>query len=158
MSKITVLEAKTYQGKPSGFKVTLDNGTTGNMQEKESDKGLRVGDEVNVTLIPYTSKAGVTSNLLGLRLVNGGQVSGQVGGQATPPVSSLVTPPPARANVSPLYSAVKSIKEMKHESRLKVLETLGILAAAGKIEPKDIIEFYNEFYPALDLSYDVLDK
>jgi hypothetical protein len=73
MTKITSLEQKTFQGKPSGFKVTLSDGRIGNLQEKESDKGLRVGDEVIVKEIPYTSKAGVASILLGLRLHTVGQ-------------------------------------------------------------------------------------
>jgi hypothetical protein len=68
MAKITVLEQKTFEGKPSGFKVTLDDGRSGNLQEKESTKGLRVGDVVDVKEIPYTSKKGVASTLYGLTL------------------------------------------------------------------------------------------
>lgn len=119
MAKITVLEAKTYQGKPSGFKVTLSDGTTGNLQEKESDKGLRVGDEVIVRLIPYTSKAGVTSNLLGLRLNQGGTPQAY-----TPPPTPLPQPtqqpnnPPPRTNVptgsSGTIKAQASIKAMEY--------------------------------------------
>lgn len=162
MAKITALEAKTYQGKPSGFKVTLDNGQTGNLQEKESDKGLRVGDDVIVTLIPYTSKAGVTSNLLGLRLANtAGTTVTHAPLPAPPPMQT--SPQPQQGAVKPpmqqgLYSASKSISEMKHDMRLKALETLGMLAAGGKIEPDEIIEIFNKFYPALDSSYDVLNK
>jgi len=68
MTKITKLVAKTFEGKPSGFTVTFDDNRTGNLQEKESDKGLREGDTVIVKEIPYTSKAGKTSTLYGVRL------------------------------------------------------------------------------------------
>ena len=67
MAKLIKLEQKTFEGKPSGFKITLDDNRTGNLQEKESDKGLREGDDVIGTEIPYTSKAGKTSTLYGLR-------------------------------------------------------------------------------------------
>jgi len=115
MAKITVLEQKTFEGKPSGFKVTLDNGTTGNLQEKESDKGLRVGDEVNVTLIPYTSKKGVTSNLLGLRLVGA--------------IPSATATAPIQASAQPLRPAIhvgagKSKEELRVESTWRVWEKL----------------------------------
>jgi hypothetical protein len=68
MTKITKLEQKTFNNKPSGFTIGFDDGRVGNMDEKQSDKGLRVGDGVIVTEIPYTSKAGKTSTLYGARL------------------------------------------------------------------------------------------
>jgi len=68
MAKLVKLTQKTFEGKPSGFTITLDDGRTGNLQEKESDKGLREGDDVTVKEIPYTSKAGKTSTLYGLRI------------------------------------------------------------------------------------------
>jgi len=75
MTTITNLEAKTYNNKPSGFKITLSDGRTGNLNEKESDKGLRIGDPVIVTEIPYTSKEGKHSTLYGVRLAQGVQQS-----------------------------------------------------------------------------------
>jgi hypothetical protein len=68
MAKLVKLEEKTFEGKHSGYKIVLDDNRSGNMQEKESDKNLREGDDVIVTEIPYTSKAGKTSTLYGLRL------------------------------------------------------------------------------------------
>lgn len=73
MTKITKLVQKTFDNKPSGFTVTFDDNRSGNLQEKESDKGLREGDTVIVTEIPYTSKAGKTSTLYGVRLSQAGQ-------------------------------------------------------------------------------------
>jgi hypothetical protein len=149
MAKITVLEAKTYQGKPSGFKVTLDNGTTGNLQEKESDKGLRVGDEVNVTIIPYTSKAGVQSNLLGLRLVTSAP-------QTTPtplPTSQQgkITPPNTSA-----ISATKSFVEMKFEGRVVCIKLAVECILQGKMERPEAKEAFAEWVSVLDASIDEL--
>jgi hypothetical protein len=89
MAKITALEQKTYQGKPSGFKVTFDDGRSGNLQEKESDKNLRVGDTVSVVEIPYTSKAGVASTLYGVRLIS---VPAQPQGNPLPPAPAQQAP------------------------------------------------------------------
>lgn len=110
MSKITVLEAKTYNNKPSGFKVTLDDGRSGNLQEKESDKGLRVGDEVIVTEIPYTSKATppVKSILYGLKLGTGTLVS--------QPSQGLTTPPPPRPAIH--VGAGKTKEELKADASI----------------------------------------
>lgn len=154
MAKITALEQKTYLGKPSGFRVTLDTGASGNLEEKSSDQGLQVGEEVAVTLIPYTSKAGKQSTLIGLRRAQAGAPVQQ----AQQPVSNVQTPQiaPPRASNTALITGGKGIVEMKHESRIAVIEVLGKLASEGKIEPKDITEFFNQFYPAVDLSYDCI--
>ena len=112
MSKITILEAKTYQGNPSGFKVTLDDGRTGNVQEKGSDKGLRVGDEVLVKEIPYTSKAGVTSTLYGLRLNTGQPIIN------TPSQQPQSKPQPPQIHVG----AGKSKEELKADAASKMAE------------------------------------
>ena len=104
MSKITVLEQKTYQNKPSGFKVTFDDGRNGNLQEKESDKGLKVGDDVIVTEIPYTSKAGVNSTLYGVKL------------NKFNPQSSSNSAPPQRPTIN--VGAGKSANELKADASI----------------------------------------
>ena len=157
MAKITVLEQKTYQGKPSGFKVTLDNGQSGNLQEKESDKGLRVGDDVIVTLIPYTSKAGVTSNLLGLRLTNtAGTTVTHAPLPAPPPMqtqpqSGRVTPP----NTSAIQTA-KSFNEMKFEGRIVCIKLAVECILQGKFEKPEAMEAFAEWVTVLDASIDEL--
>jgi hypothetical protein len=146
MAKITVLEAKTFQGKPSGFRVTLDNGTTGNLQEKESDKGLRIGDEVDVTLIPYTSKAGVTSNLIGLKFAQAGtsqntSVFKPTGGQ-TPSFQPPITP----------HS--KGLVELKANATVKAMEFVIDAFLQDKITWDKIKEYHKEItgylYNAID--------
>jgi hypothetical protein len=131
MAKITVLEQKTFQGKPSGFKVTLDNGTTGNLTEKESDEGLKVGDEVTCTLIPYTSKKGVQSNLLGLRKM-------QPSAAQTPP-----PPPPLRPAIN--VGVGKSKEELKVEATISVAEVLIKGFCEGKLESAQVSINVKEF-------------
>ena len=139
MAKITHLEQKTFQGKPSGFKVTLDDGTSGNLQEKESDKGLRVGDDVIVTLIPYTSKAGVTSNLIGLRLAN----------TAGTTVKTSAPTPQAQRPTTPPYSAPKATgktkEELKSEAAIRIMEVFLSAFFDAKIESGKIAEDHKEY-------------
>lgn len=109
MITVTKLEQKTYQGKPQGFKVTLSDGRNGNLNEKESDKGLREGDTVIVTEIPYTSKAGVASILYGIKL-------GQ--GLATQQASSTPTPQPQRPFIH--VGAGKTKEELKADAAISM--------------------------------------
>ena len=69
-TRIKTMEAKTFGGKPSGYKIILEDGTEGNLSEKDSDSGLRVGDTVEATVVDYVSKKGNHSNLITLKLVS----------------------------------------------------------------------------------------
>lgn len=108
MTTITKLEPKTYQGKAQGFTVTLSDGRNGNLEEKQSDKGLRVGDDVFVMEIPYTSKAGKASILYGLKLTTGTPVS--------QPSQGLTTPPPPRPAIH--VGAGKTKEELKADASI----------------------------------------
>ena len=66
--KITKLEEKTYQGKVTGHSVTLDDGTVGYLDDKNSDK-VAVNDEVSCTVEVKQNKKGGNYNLLTLRKV-----------------------------------------------------------------------------------------
>ena len=148
MAKITNIEDKTYQGQVTGHVITLDNGTTGYLADKVSDV-VKEGDNVDCQLEVKKNKQGGNYNLLTLKIVQAGAPSSQ----ATTPSQVL---PPTRP-ISGMYSErTKGIAEMKHEARIAVIEVLGRLASEGKIEPKSITEYFNEFYPAVDLSYDCI--
>lgn len=152
MAKIIKLEQKTYQGKPSGFKVTLDDGTNGNLQEKESDKGLREGDEVVVTLIPYTSKAGVQSNLLGLRMV-------KPVGTTNPALTATQPQSQAKPFQVPSTAGVrdaKSITEMRFEGRLVCFKLAIECVLQGKVEFPDVKTYFNEWVALMDTTIDEL--
>jgi hypothetical protein len=138
MTKISVLEQKTFEGKPSGFKVTLDDGRSGNLQEKESDKGLRLGDEVIVKEIPYTSKAGKTSTLYGLRLNQGAPV--QQPPQTATSQSATPTPRP-----SIHVGSGKSKEELKAEAAIRIAEECIRAYYGGKLESAQISVDQAEF-------------
>jgi hypothetical protein len=130
MSKITALVQKTYQNKPSGFTVTFDDNRSGNLQEKESDKGLRVGDEVVVTEIPYTSQAGKKSTLYGARLVQPG-----VG---VAPLSTPPNPVPPKPQIH--VGTPKSIQELKTEAAISCTRFMVDCFIADKAEWAEIAE------------------
>lgn len=154
MAKIIKLEQKTYQGKPQGFKVTLDDGTSGNLQEKESDKGLREGDDVIVTLIPYTSKAGVTSNLIGLRLARPINSTAPPAPQSPQPQqqqSKPFTVPPTTG-----VRDAKSITEMRFEGRVVCLKLAVECVLQGKADFPDVKTYFNEWVAVMDTAIDEL--
>jgi hypothetical protein len=147
MLTITKLEGKTYQGKPSGFVVTLSDGTTGNLEEKQSDKGLRIGDPVVFTPIPYISKAGKTSTLIGLRLVQGG---------ATIPTTSFA-PTGQQKPFNPNPSA--PVGNLKAQTRAKVpftaIEKVVDLVIANKVTWQQIKESHLEL---CNILYDEIEN
>jgi hypothetical protein len=131
MTKITKLVAKTFDGKPSGFTVTFDDNRTGNLQEKESDKGLREGDTVTVKEIPYTSKAGKTSTLYGVRLVQ----------QNSNPQQN--TPPPT-SNKPSLIPTGGSIQEQKSHAAISAMEFIVNAVVEGKLDWPQLAEKQRE--------------
>jgi len=141
MAKITKLEQKTYEGKPQGFKITLDDGRTGNLNEKESDKGLRVGDDVFVTEIPYTSKKGVASTLYGLHLTNGGLTPSGVPQQTQSQSFNPQGGQKPQINVG----VGKSKEEMKSEAAIRLIIPFVDAFIAGKLESGEIALKQKEF-------------
>jgi hypothetical protein len=136
MTTITNLEQKTFNNKPSGFKVTLSDGRTGNLEEKQSDKGLRVGDAVNVTEIPYTSKAGNVSTLYGLRLA----------GQNAPPQQQQASTPAQQPQRPAIHvGAGKSKEELKSEASTQILLKILDFFNQGKLESAQISVTLKEY-------------
>ena len=143
MAKLVKLEQKTFEGKPSGFKITLDDNRTGNLQEKESDKGLREGDDVIVTEIPYTSKAGNTSTLYGLKLNRGGQ-------QPVSPPQNTSSPKPSNTpSVAP-----SSLATLKANATIKAMEYIVDCFIADKLTFEQIQPKHKELSGYL---YDAID-
>jgi hypothetical protein len=122
MAQITKLEQKTFQGKPTGFIITLDDERTGNLQEKQSDTGLKVGDSVIVTEIPYTSKAGKTSTLYGLKRV-----------QITPASPTPPEQPSKPHNPTGLYQQQTAVSTAKANATIKAMEFLVDMFIADKV-------------------------
>jgi hypothetical protein len=145
MAKLVKLEQKTFEGKPSGFKITLDDNRTGNLQEKESDKGLREGDEVFVTEIPYTSKAGKTSTLYGLRLNKNPS-------QSQSATQTLTIPQQATANKPSV--AASSVATLKANATIKAMEYIVDCFIADKMTFEQIQAKHKELSGYL---YDAID-
>lgn len=128
ITTITKMEAKTFGGKPSGFRITLADGTEGNLAEKESDNGLREGDPVDCTIKDYVSKAGNHSNLLTLKLIRNPQ-SGT--GTGTGITASQSTPPP-RPTIN--VGTGKSINELKADACIKSVSCIIDMFIADKVD------------------------
>jgi hypothetical protein len=152
-TKIKTIEAKFWQSKPNGFKVVLEDGTEGNLSEKDSDKDLKNGDEVEVTISDYISKTGKHSNLFAIKRSVSETPQKEFKTETKSPIETVI---PLSTRLE--RPNTKSFIEMKHELRRDLIETLGRIAAAGRIEPKEMVDYYNEYYPAIDLSIDVLSK
>jgi len=148
MTKIKeVNEFKKPNGK-KGWVFILEDGKEGFITN-DKPWTYEAGQEVSYTLEVKKKSNGDEYNLFTF----GGKDTAT---QAT----SLEETPTKRATPSyGLYSAQpKSYDEMKCDLRVAVINTLGVVAAAGKIEPKEMVDYFNEFYPAVDLSIDVLGK
>ena len=122
-TKIKTMEPKTYQGKPNGYKIVLEDGTEGNLVEKDSDKGLRVGDTVEATVTDYVSKSkGTHSNLITLKLIpNNVQNPVQTGTNPPPP-------PPPKVQVP-----TTALQTLKAQSVVKGMEFIISMFIADKI-------------------------
>ena len=119
-TKIKTMEPKTYQGKPNGYKIVLEDNTEGNLVEKDSDSGLRVGDTVDATVTDYISKSkGTHSNLITLRLVSETQQKS---------VQTETKAPPAKVQVS-----TTALQTLKAQSVVKAMEFMINCFIADKI-------------------------
>jgi hypothetical protein len=121
-TRIKTIEPKTYQGKANGYKVALETGVEGNLAEKESDKGLRAGDEVEATIVDYVSAKGNHSNLITLKLIpNNVQNPVQTGTNPPPP-------PPPKVQVP-----TTALQTLKAQSVVKGMEFIISMFIADKI-------------------------
>ena len=155
-TRIKTMEPKTYQGKPNGYKIVLEDNTEGNLVEKDSDKGLRVGDTVEATITDYVSKSkGTHSNLITLKLVSETQQkSVQAETKATPPKGAPIIDIPSTKGMM----RAKSIVEMKYESLGYTLKLIVKLVAVGKLELKEVKETFNDWTDMLSDSIDALKE
>lgn len=145
MTTIKNVNEFTKKNGKKGWKFVLDDGTEGFITN-DSPWEYKAGDQVS-----YTVADKGTYKLLTLTRIGEAPQA-----QETKPTSAP-TKTIADAKLPQSESiGVKTIQEMKHEARIEVISVLGKLASEGKIEPKEIPEFFNEFYPVVDLSYDVI--
>jgi hypothetical protein len=142
MTKITRLEKKPdFQGKSQGFKVTLDNGIEGNLQEKESDGDLKIGDDVVATVVDYVSKAGKHSNLITLK---------RFVPSFTPPEKLL----PKTSNTS--LSIIPSIEifKVKAEALIRLAEVIVEVLMEGRTTDVNAVQKFNEWKVIMENAID----
>jgi len=140
------IEAKTFQGKVTGHTITLSDGTQGYLNGKGSSPDLKVGDEVSFSIEIKKNKKGGDYNLLTLQ-----KITSQSGTAVSTPAQPATVSKPSLGSPDDKY-----FLDAKIQLRRDVLKTIGEVAATGKIEPKEIVDYFNTFYPAMDASIDDL--
>ena len=149
MAKITKLETKTYPGKDPSTTVTLDNGISGYLQ-KDSDQGLKEGDDVIETVKPYTSKAGKTSNLVTLKRGAGATNAPNA------PNLPLSKPPEPRSPLAGIPAL--EIFKAKAEANLRVMEVVLNAFFDGKIDNLKSVEKFNEWKIIMENTVDEIAR
>lgn len=136
MAKITKLEQQFKDNKPSGFKIELSDGTAGYLVEKDSDKGLKEGDEVSFT---WEVPTGKTYKKITARKA----------------VSSSDAPPPSPQRPTINVGTGKGKQEVKSEGAIKILEVFIQGVWAGKVKESD---FKNEVKSNFELLCEMIDE
>jgi len=123
-SRVVKIEPKTYQGKVTGHIITLENGTGGYLDDKNSDNDIREGEIVEYSSEVKQNKKGGTYNLLTLkRLVTTATAVGQV-------------PPPAPPAPAPVPASLsKELDRLKYDCLVPVAKIIMDGIIGGKIEP-----------------------
>jgi hypothetical protein len=136
MTTITKIEEKTYQGKVTGHAITLSDGTTGYLDDKNSTTGLRMGDSVTFTSVDKTNKKGGPYKLLTLTLQ----------GQEAVAPPALITPPIPRPQIH--VGTGKSPQELKAEASTRIAEIAFKAVFDDKISSAEAAENH-KFYTRL---------
>ena len=142
MATITNVEKieSTYNGKKkTSYKFTLDDGKVGYVSNDKPWE-FKQGDNVDYTLEVKKSSKG-EYNLFTFK----------VGGNTTQSTPTPQNAPQAAKTPNDRYFA-----ELKFQLRRDVIKTIGEVAAAGRIEPKEMKEYYIDFCVATDSSIDDL--
>jgi hypothetical protein len=140
MTTITVMEPKTYQGKVTGYKITLADGVQGYLDDKGSDKGLSVGSQVDYLIAVKKNKSGGDYNLLTLK-TSGSQTFAPSGGQ-TPSFAPIQPPVPSKA---PIVSAEDQILKLKSETSLRLAEVVLEALFSGKTDSGQAMAKHKEY-------------
>lgn len=131
-TKIKSIEAKTYQGKITGHSITLEDGASGYLDDKGSDKDLKQGESVNYLVAVKLNKKGDNYNLLTIKR----------DGTAPAPVSisTTNTPTSQQSNTAGKYTYSKSQQEWKAQAAIDAMGFMIEAVASGKIDWPQIEE------------------
>ena len=154
-TKVKSITPKTYEGKVTGYSIVLENGTEGYLDDKGSDKELKVGESVDFTLVVKKNKKGNDYNLLTLKRAG-----------YTPPI---ITPSPANEVSRHLHEDVVLLKadapeilKLKAGASIKALEFVVNAFIADRITYDKIKDYYTELkgylFDSIDESTGKSDK
>lgn len=129
---IKSIEPKTYQGKVTGYSITLENGVMGYLDDKASSSDLKAGESVDYSIAVKQNKKGGIYNLLTLNRV----FPGQSQAPASPGTGMYTAPPIEPKFVAPPHAKVDIIK-MKFESRMQLCELTHRLILEGKLSDQE---------------------
>jgi hypothetical protein len=154
---IKSIEPKTYQGKVTGYSITLENGVMGYLDDKASSSDLKAGESVDYSISVKQNKKGGIYNLLTLNRVFPGQ--SQAPSQSAP----TSTPPPARDVQIPVpslkdISSAKTPAEMKFAFRIFCYREIMRCHGLGAIKRSEIKEYFLEHVSMADASIDELKE
>jgi hypothetical protein len=139
MTTITKLEPKTFQGKITGYSVTLADGMTGYLDDKNSDKGLQVGAGVNYTSEDKVNKKGGVYKLLVLKAASISIPPPQQQQQYTPP-----PPPPQKQSPTSISAPVQDIVAYKVEASFVAMKAVMEAYKSERIDFPKVPETYKE--------------
>lgn len=148
MTTIKTITKKTFNNKDS-YTVELSDGRTGYLSEKDSDPNLQNGEAVEATLEVKKNKQGKDYNLFTLKRV---QPSSTAPSQEQAPAKELTLP-----NLTN-FNKAKTVEDMKFEARKYVLKLVVSLVLAGKLELKDVKEYYTDWTSMSDASIDEIKE
>lgn len=120
MTKITVFEQQLKDGKPSGYKIELADGTKGYLVEKESDKDLGIGVDVTYTSVTPEGKS--------YKKITAHRV--QSGAPAPSNASHGIPLKPQSANCG---CGTSDLTTMKFEARMKCIDLAHKAYLEGKL-------------------------
>lgn len=140
MTTITKYEPQYKEGKPSGVKVNLSDGTWGYLVEKDSDKGLAQGDAVT-----YTAETPAGKQYKKLTIKKEGSVPSAPSSQ-TPITSSAPNAPKAGKEL---------VLQAKVEASFKAMSFAIDAFIADKIGYEKVNDTFKELSQYL---YDAIDE
>ncbi len=137
-SKVVKIEPKTYQGKVTGHTIILENGTSGYLDDKGSDKNIKEGEIVEYLSVAKQNKNGGTYNLLTLKrlVTTANNTTGTVTAPPAPQPAAFV--PPAQHG---------DLNQLKYASLVPVAKIVMDGIIAGKIE--NTVANFREWFNAL---------
>ena len=150
-TKIKSIESKSFTNNSTGktsvsHTVVLEDGVSGYLDDKSSDKDLKQGETVNYLIEVKQNKKGGNYNLLTIKRDG-------VTTAPSAPAPQAQTPPPTGSQ--PKYSSQRSIQDWKAQSAIDAMGFMVDAVATGKIDWPQLREKQRE---ACTILWDEIDE